>query len=245
MLWERRKRGSAAMLGVDGSTPIDRRGFTIGYDLGTVGTWVRILVGVVASVALVTIDLSSSGPAANFFWETSLWFLGLLGAYTVVYVLLAPNVMSRLNPWVSTVIFYGPVLVLPYIDTLPDAFRIALALYIILSIAVVVFVRYGGCEVVGIPALIVRRRHVVYCPWNTVDIVDKAIEDSRWSQHLQGISVKVVSTVFVIGVLVGGSYLLGEAAPLAWGLTAAASVVVVALWVVFSASGSKSERSTE
>jgi hypothetical protein len=42
------------MLGVDGSTPIDRRGFTIGYDLGTVGTWVRILVGVVASVALVT-----------------------------------------------------------------------------------------------------------------------------------------------------------------------------------------------
>jgi hypothetical protein len=98
---------------------------------------------------------------------------------------------------------------------------------------------------VGIPALIVRRRHVVYCPWNTVDIVDKAIEDSRWSQHLQGISVKVASTVVVIGVLVGGSYLLGEAAPLAWGLTAAASVVVVAVWVVFSASGSKSERSTE
>ena len=220
-------------------------GFTIGYDLGTVGTWVRILVGVVASLALLSIDLSSDRPAADFFWESSLWFLGILAAYTAVYVLLAPRVLSRLNPWVLTVIFYGPVLVVPYVDALPDTFRVALTSYIILSIVVVVFVRYGGCEVVGIPSLIVRQRHVVYCPWNTVDIVDKAIEDSRWSQSLQGVSVKVVSTVVVIGVLVGGFYLLDDAAPLAWALTAAASVVVVAVWVSLHRAASQSERSTE
>lgn len=130
----------------DRSSPMERPGFTIGYDLGTVGTWVRILVGVVASLAFLSINVASDQPAASFIWQTSLWFLGILAAYTVVYVLLAPRVLPRLNPWVSTVIFYGPVLVLPYVDALPDAFRVALTLYIILSIVVVVFVRYGAAK---------------------------------------------------------------------------------------------------
>jgi hypothetical protein len=107
-----------------------------------------------------------------------------------------------------------------------------LSLYVTVSIVVVVFVRYGGCEVVGIPALLVRRRHVVYCPWNTVDLVDKAIHDSAWSARLQGAGVKVAAVSVSVAVLLAGGLLLGDAFPLVWLLTAAASVAVVAAAVV-------------
>lgn len=204
--------------------------FTIGYDLGTVGTWVRILIGVIASLALLAVDLSD--VTASFLAATAAWFAGILAAYTVAYAALAPRVLSRIHPWISTVLFYGPVLVLPYVDALPAAFRVALSLYVTASIVVVVFVRYGGCEVVGIPALVVRRRHVVYCPWNTVDLVDKAIHDSPWSQRLHGTGVKVAAVVVSVAVLLAGALSFGDAFPLVWLLTAAASVAVVAAAVV-------------
>ncbi len=31
----------------------------------------------------------------------------------------------------------------------------------------------------GLPSLIFRRRYVVYCPWNVVDLADKVIADGR------------------------------------------------------------------
>lgn len=205
-------------------------GFTIGYDLGTVGTWVRIAIGVVASLALLVIDLTDVGT--GFLVDTSIWFVAILAVYMVVFAVLAPRVLPGLNPWVSTVIFYGPVLLLPYVDALPDTFRVALALYVSISIAVVVVVRYGGCEVVGIPSLIMRRRYVVYCPWNTVDLVDKAIEDSRWSPMLQGPVLKVIGVALPITVLAAGAMLLGEAFPLVWLGAAAGSVVIIAIAVL-------------
>lgn len=208
--------------------------FTIRYDLGTVGAWVRILIGVVASLALLAIDV----PSVDFVFlaETAAWIIGILAAYTGVYVLLAPRVLPRLNAWVSTVIFYGPVLVLPYIDALPSTFRIGLSSYVILSIVVVVFIRYGGCEVVGIPSLVVRRRHVIYCPWNTIDLIDKAILDSRWSSQLQGRAVKVAGVLVSVLVVVVGGFLLNEAFPVVWLLTAVGSVLVVAMSVFISRS---------
>lgn len=210
------------------------RGFTIGYDLGAVGTWVRILIGVVASAALVTIDLASDGVGAGFLAGVLAYFLGILAIYTVVYVLLAPRILPKLNPWVSTVLFYGPVLVLPYVDALPGTFRVALSIYVTVSIVVVVFVRYGGCEVVGIPSLIVGRRYVVYCPWNAVDLVDKAIEDSPWADRLQGRGVKTAAVVVAVVVIAAGGFTLDDAFPLVWLLAAGASVVVVAVSVWLS-----------
>lgn len=112
---------------------------------------------VVASWALLAIDLISDGVGARFLAGVLAFFVGILGVYTVVYLFLAPRVLPRLNPWVSTILFYGPVLVLPYVDALPGTFRVALSIYVTVSIVVVVFVRYGGCEVVGIPSLIIGR----------------------------------------------------------------------------------------
>ena len=213
----------------DGAGNEKEPGFTIGYDLGTVGSWVRILIGVIASLALLVIDLSDVD--SGFLVETALWLLGILAAYTLVYVSLSRRVLGKLNPWVSTVIFYGPVLVLPYVDGLPSTFRVALSIYVTLSIAVVVFIRYGGCEVVGIPSLIVRRRHVVYCPWNTVDLVDKAIEDSRWSAGLQAPTFKILAVALIVAVVTGGAFVLGDAFPAVWLIVAAVAVALVGITV--------------
>lgn len=232
---DQRARQSGEGRGVNGeTTSAVGRGFTIGYDLGTVGTWVRILIGVVAFAALVTIDLASDGVGAGFLAGVLAYFVGILAIYTVVYLLLAPRILPKLNPWVSTVLFYGPVLVLPYVDSLPGTFRVALSIYVTVSIVVVVFVRYGGCEVVGIPSLIVGRRYVVYCPWNTVDLVDKAIEDSPWTDRLQGRGVRMAGVVVAVVVIVAGGLALGDAFPLVWLLAAAASVAVVAVSVLLS-----------
>jgi len=228
--------------GVRGPTQRDMvRGFTIGYDLGAVGTWVRILIGVVASLALVTIDVTSDDVGAGFLAGALAFFLGILGVYTVVYLLLAPRILPKLNPWASTVLFYGPVLVLPYVDGLPGTFRVAMSIYVTVSIVVVVFVRYGGCEVVGIPSLIVGRRYVVYCPWNTVDLVDKAIQDSPWSDRLHGVGIRTAGVVVAVVVIGVGGFMLGDAFPLVWVLAAAASVAVVAVGVLLSRLAGRTE----
>lgn len=78
--------------------------------------------------------------------------------YFVADYALGERFLARVNPWVSTVILYGPILVLPYIRAVPLALRFAKTVYITLSLDVVIFFRYGGCEVVGLPSLILRRR---------------------------------------------------------------------------------------
>jgi hypothetical protein len=39
--------------------------------------------------------------------------------------------------------------------------------------------RYGGCEVVAVPSLLFGKRYVVYCPYNVIDVVEKAVLDRR------------------------------------------------------------------
>lgn len=206
------------------------KGFTVGYDLGPVGFWVRIL-GAVAASAIIASDLISSQPTTRFWSEAALWLTATVTAYTVVYVALAPRVLPRLNPWVMTALFYGPVLVLPYIGVLPNTFRLAVNLYIVASIGLVVIMRYGGNAVVAIPALISGRRHVVYCPWNAADIVDKATEDSHWSTDLQGATVKIVTGFVVFAVLLAGFLTAGPAEPVTWILTFLAAFATIGAWV--------------
>lgn len=212
------------------STTRPHNGFTIGFDLGTVGTWVRIIIGVIAALAFLVIDLSDRSGA--FLLEAVVWFLAILAMYTAVFGVLAPRILPRLNPWLSSLVFYGPVLVLPYVEGLPDAFRVALSLYVSVSILVVVFVGYGGCEVVGIPSLLLRRRYVVYCPWNTVDLVDKAIADSKWSGQLQSTALEVAAVALAISILTVGAIFLGEAFPLAWLAAAIGSLLIVGVTVL-------------
>src|SRR2546421_3253086 len=48
------------------------------------------------------------------------------------------------------------------------------ALYVAGSLLLAAAMAYGGCEVAAIPALIFRRRLVVYCPFNAVDAAERS-----------------------------------------------------------------------
>ena len=58
-------------------------------------------------------------------------------------------------------------------------FHHALLLYIGISLIFGYFMRYGGCEVVSIPSLLLATRHQVYCPLNAVDVVEQAVVGRR------------------------------------------------------------------
>lgn len=214
----------------DGRLPV--RPFTVGYDLGAVGAWLRVALGVIVSGYFLVDDLARLADPKTIATVAG-WFLAILAAYLAAFWWLGPRVLARRSPWVGTAILYGPVLLVAYLD-LPDAVSLAVGAYIAVSTLVVVFMRYGGCEVVGIPSLLLRRRYRVYCPWNLqADLADRALADPRLGGHVGGIAPRAAAAVAVTGV----TWAFGDLGPLPelrWEprllLAAAAGVVTVLLW---------------
>lgn len=63
-----------------------------------------------------------------------------------------------MNPWGSTLLLVAPpLIVLGTTSPGLDAIRLGVILYIAVSLIVLFFIRYGGCEVVALPTLIMRR----------------------------------------------------------------------------------------
>lgn len=221
------------------TTRPDTTGFTVGYHLGSIGTWLRIILGVLLPLGYLATQLTAEGITAGQLAEVVGWFLALFAAYFTAQWLLGERFFARVNPWVSTVILYGPVFVVPYLDSLPLALRLGLSLYIAASVLVAVFIRYGGCEMIGIPSLILRRLYVVYCPWNAVDLADKAITDSRWSHLLSGRGPKLTAAAAMAGVLAGYPELTPPLPhlprPVFWGVVILAGAAALGTWAVVRA----------
>jgi hypothetical protein len=64
-------------------------------------------------------------------------------------------------------------------DLGPPTFQIGINAYVGISLIVASFMRYGGCEVVAVASLLFGKRYVVYCPYNVIDVVEKAVLDRR------------------------------------------------------------------
>ena len=63
---------------------------------------------------------------------------------------------------------------------IPEALTLGMGFYIGISFILQWRIGYGGCEVVSIPILLLRRRYVTYCvPLVALDAVEKRIVDSR------------------------------------------------------------------
>lgn len=92
---------------------------------------------------------------------------------------------------------------------------------------------------VGIPSLILRRRYTVYCPWNAVDLADKAITDSRWSRHLDGWGPKLTAAItmaFILGVYPELTPPLPQLpGPALWTAVVLAGSVTLAAWALVRA----------
>jgi hypothetical protein len=123
-------------------------------------------------------DLSTYDPSAMFLAEAAAYFVLSLAVYAIAFYALRDRILARMNPWVGTAILLTPVLVVLVFDLGPPAFQISINAYVAASLILASFMRYGGCEVVAIPSLLFGRRYVVYCPYNVIDVVEKAVLDT-------------------------------------------------------------------
>lgn len=133
--------------------------------------------GFIAFVVSIAYHLVTQPPSVGFYGATALYFIATFGVYLAAHYFLGERLFARTNPWVATGILVGPVVVVYIFQVGSPAFQLALSLYIAISLIFNFVMSNGGCEVMAIPSLIFRRKYVIYCPWNAVDVVDKAFAE--------------------------------------------------------------------
>ena len=171
----------------------------VGRDLFPGGRVVRLLAGLLflASVA-DSLLMDAAGPLS---W----WLLGLLAmvftlaaaGYTALVAVLGERVLTRVDPWLAAVILYAPLAVILTLPFVPAWAAVGAGLYIGVSLVVEAVIGYGGCEIAGIPTLLLHRRYTIYCLFNSADLAERALRDrSRWAAGVLG----VVAFVLTVGV---------------------------------------------
>lgn len=180
----------------------------IGRDVAFVGRWFRLVVGLYFSALALAAPLIEGLPSpahgSAFLGEVGLYFVLILSAYVAVIYFLGPRILAHANPWISTLILLGPFGAITVLQIGPPAFLVAAGLYYSTSSVFNFAMSYGGCEVAAIPSLIFGRRYTIYCPYNAVDAVERAMLAETGSQK----TMAVLSIVIL--VVVGGYFLLVE-----------------------------------
>lgn len=165
----------------------------IGRDAGPFGRVFRLVTGVLAVLAAIT-AIHGTGDGA---W-TAGFVVALALFYLLVHWILGLPALSRLDPFVATVLVLGwlPVFGL---SVFPHPLHVATGLYIGASLIINAVIRYGGCELVALPTAVFRRRRVVYCPINIVDAAERPLDRASGLLDWTGV---------VLAVVVAGYYLV-------------------------------------
>ncbi|MEN8376982.1 MAG: DUF6410 domain-containing protein [Gemmatimonadota bacterium] len=184
--------------------------FHIGHDVGPVGRWFRLFVGAYFLVFLVLnpllVNPMARADLLPFAADVGLSLAAIIAIYLVVFRAIGELVLSKMNPWTGTIVFLGTPTVLLLAGVLPAPTQVALGMYISASLIVTFFMRYGGCEVVALPSVLFRRRYTMYCPYNSIDAVERAV--SLDVSTRRGRIATIVSLGIV--VFVGGYFFLVE-----------------------------------
>lgn len=180
--------------------------FEVGRDVGVFGRWFRLIVGLYFTALILLdpllIDPVPAAQALSFLGNVGLYFLLIMAVYLLAFYFLGERILARMNPWVGTIIFLGPLVLLTALEAGPIELRVAIGLYYSLASILNFAMSYGGCEVVAVPSLVFRRRYTVYCPYNAVDAVESAMRASAAGQRAFGwVSI-------MISLLVGAYYIL-------------------------------------
>lgn len=180
----------------------------VGRDLLPVGRLVRVFAGLLNLAAAAGIARLSAPISALEAAGIVLAFLVAAGAYTVGIWLLGDRLLLRVDPWLAAMMLVAP-LALPFVlPFVPDPVTIGLFLYIGASQLVQAVIAYGGCEIAGIPSLLLRRRYTIYCSLNSVDLVERWLRSQpRWVAWCLALLAFAVTTA--LGAL---AQLIGEAA---------------------------------
>lgn len=144
----------------------------IGRNTTTLGRWVRLVGGLllVLLAALSMISITDRADARG----VLLSFLAILIAYELAYLLLEKPLLSRMNPWLNSLVMVVPALVIALAPVFPTALRYGMILYLGVTCILNAVTRYGGCEVLAIPTLVHGRQYAVYCPTNLIDLAEQA-----------------------------------------------------------------------
>ncbi len=161
----------------------------VGLDVGNLGRWMRLAYGALILIPIIinTVQNFDSSTTLVFLGESALYFVGIALAYTAVYYLLGERLLAKVNPWINTLIFVGPAIIIGWwniavpssVASLPTALGFAMGVYIGVSFILQWKIRYGGCEVVSLPIILFRRRYATYCiPLVAVDAAEKQFVDT-------------------------------------------------------------------
>jgi len=130
-----------------------------------VGRILRVLFGV-----LLAVGFTIANPDTLFGQTTALGIsiAGVVIFYILYTILMGNRVLTKVNPWVGALIMDWPLLVvwiivLGHLPGIPPPLILAVFLYFGISLIISGIVKYGGCEVVTIPGLILRKRYNVAC----------------------------------------------------------------------------------
>lgn len=181
-------------------------GIVIGLEVGTIGRWFRLVIGLYFSLLLTVVAVLGEPitDALSFLSTLGLYFALILVTYVLAFYFLEGWLLARTDPWLGTLIFLGPVALIGGLRIGPQPFRVALSLYYSVSSIFNFAMSYGGCEVVAVPSLIFRKRYQLYCPYNAVDVVENALLAGSASHRAFGL-LSMAITVFI-----GGYFLLVE-----------------------------------
>lgn len=180
---------------------------TIGRDLGPLGRWVRLGAGALSlSFGLGPLITGigtdpEHGTAAYAGAVLTLAAVVLIAAYYLaLYRLLGQLLFARANPWFGTTILLGSLgaFTAPF---MPEPLRHGAGLYVGATLILTAVIRYGGCEVVALPTLLFRRRYVIYCPWNAVDLAERPILSGRLdlAARLATAAAVIIGVYFILG----------------------------------------------
>ncbi len=179
----------------------------IGRDVGPAGRLVRVLAGLLNLAGAVSIA-SLMGPLSPILLgQAALAFVLIAVAYTGLVGLVGPRFLDRIDPWVSAILMVAPLAVLFALPFVPDPVTVGAFLYVGISQFVQAAIGYGGCEIVGIPTLLLRRRYTVYCALNGADVVERRLRGRpRWVAWSWAVAAFVVTTALGgLAQLIGGA----------------------------------------
>jgi len=178
-------------------TSTDREHARVGRDLLPVGRSIRVVAGLALLAATVLSALQFTGSPGLLGGIAAVFIVCVVG-YTLLVWLLGERLFRGGDPWLLAILVVAPALIL---FLFPAQLAIGYDLFLGISMLAQAIAGYGGCEVIGIPTLFVRRRYTVYCAMNGGDFVEhwlvKKPAPVRWS-------LSVLAFAGVI-VLMGGA----------------------------------------
>jgi hypothetical protein len=151
--------------------------FTVGRDTTTFGRWVRLILGLLF-ILFAGLSMISKTDRVDAL-PVLVSFVAILAVYYVAFLVLEKPLLARTKPWLSTLVFVVPSLVIVFVPVFPAPLRVGMVLYWGVMLVLNSLTRYGGCEVLAVPMLVYKHRYDVYCPTNVFDVAEQAIVERR------------------------------------------------------------------